>query len=209
MKISPSWFLQDSKSHCTCRNIKPSLCFYFLIVMRLQLSKMEFSDMKITWQKVSCVQICMGCSDPRVCAMPCRGAGICPAITDSLRATGRAEKPRQMLLKLYGTYLREAKQRTNAFLLECIKVGWASCTESPSPPTGFTAMHGYNCMHPFLALSLGAHCPRSGISHHLKKLYSSVFSCICLGCLRIHCLEDVSWFGDKFRRKTLIPECFL
>lgn len=162
MKMSPSWFLQDTKSHCTCRNIKPSLCFYFLIVMRLQLSKMEFSDMKIAWQKASCVQICTGSSAPCLCAMPCRGAGICPAITNSLGATGRAEKPRQMLLKLCGTHLREAKQRTNAFLLECIKV--APCTGSSSPPTAFPAMHGYNCiLHPFLALSLGAHCPRSGI----------------------------------------------
>lgn len=141
MKISPSWFLQDSKSYCMCRNIKPSLCFHFLLVMRLQLSKMEFSDMKITWQKVSGVQICMGFSDPSVSAMPCRGAGICPEATNPPRATGRAEKLRQMLPKLYGTYLREAKQRTNAFLLECIKV--APCTAHPS---AFPAMHGWDCM---------------------------------------------------------------
>lgn len=129
------------------------MCFYFLIVMSLQLSKTEFSDMKITWRKVSCAQICMDFSDPCVCAMPWRGAGICPDTTNSLRAAGRAEKLRQMLLQLYGTYLREAKQRTNAFLLECFKVD--SCTDSSSAPTGSTAMHWYNCMHhPFLVLSV-------------------------------------------------------
>lgn len=59
----------------------------------------------------------------------------------------------QTLLQLYGTYLREAKQRTKAFLSECFKVD--SCTDNSSAPTGSTAMHWYNCMHhPFLVLSV-------------------------------------------------------
>lgn len=139
MKISPSWFLQDSKSYCMCRNIKPSLCFHFLLVMRLQLSKMEFSDMKITWQKVSCVQIFMGFSDPSVRAV-FAGSRYLSSSHKPPKGTGRAEL-RQMLPKLYGTYLREAKQRTNVFLVECIEVG--SCTAHPS---AFPAMHGCDCM---------------------------------------------------------------
>lgn len=101
---------------------------------------------------------------------------------------------RSTLLKLYGTdFSRDSKQRTNAFSLECFKQ--ASYRDSSLAPTGFIAMHLCNCMHRHLLVlsaTVWVHIAqglRSSIT--VKSSTAACFPLIWLGCLRIHCSEDV------------------